>query len=119
MLATETLYSIRRLRDDARWGSMASWLSFHMVTGLVGPYMVLLHTTMQFRGVAGVAMLLTAIVVASGLVGRYVYTTQGQSTGTRKTLAAWRTLHVPLTWVLFATATFHGLGALYYATMQR
>ncbi len=74
MLMTATLYSIRKRLTDARWGSMAAWLRFHMVTGLVGPYMVLLHTSMRFRGLAGVAMLLTVVVVISGLVGRYIYT---------------------------------------------
>ena len=73
MLMTATLYSIRKLATDARWGSMAAWLRFHMVTGLLGPYMVLLHTSMRFHGLAGVAMLLTVVVVISGLVGRYVY----------------------------------------------
>lgn len=74
MLLTATLYTIRKKLTDARWGSMESWLRFHMVAGLVGPYMVLLHTSMRFRGLAGVAMLLTVVVVVSGLVGRYLYT---------------------------------------------
>ena len=74
MLMTGTLYSIRKLQTEARWGSMAAWLRFHMVTGLVGPYMVLLHTAMRFKGLAGLAMLLTVIVVLSGVIGRYLYT---------------------------------------------
>ncbi len=74
MLMTATLYSLRKLRTDASWGSTAAWLKFHMVTGLVGPYMVLLHTAMKFNGLAGLAMLLTVVVVISGLVGRYLYT---------------------------------------------
>jgi hypothetical protein len=74
MVMTATLYTIRKRLTDARWGSMAAWLRFHMVAGLVGPYMVLLHTSMRFRGLAGVAMLLTVVVVISGLVGRYLYT---------------------------------------------
>jgi hypothetical protein len=133
MLMTETLYSIRKLMTDARWGSMAGWLRFHMVTGLVGPYMVLLHTTMRFRGLAGVAMLLTVVVVISGVVGRYLYTaaphltvtTDGsgadprQSGSTRGALAAWHTVHIPLTWALFAAAFVHAGAALFYATLQR
>jgi hypothetical protein len=75
MAMTATLYTIRKLATDASWGSMAGWLRFHMVTGVVGPYMVLLHTAMRFQGLAGVAMLLTVVVVISGLVGRYIYTT--------------------------------------------
>ncbi len=73
MLMTATLYSLRKLSNEARWGSVQGWLRFHMVTGLVGPYMVLLHTAMRFAGLAGLAMLLTVVVAASGLVGRYLY----------------------------------------------
>ena len=74
MLMTETLYSLRKRRHDARWGKMSSWLEFHIFTGLVGPYLVLLHTAWDFRGLAGVVMLLTIVVVASGFIGRYIYT---------------------------------------------
>ncbi len=74
ILMTETLYSIRKRLTDAKWGSMASWLKFHIYTGLVGPYLVLLHTSMKFHGIAAVAMLFTIVVVASGIVGRYIYT---------------------------------------------
>lgn len=74
MLATETLYSLRKRSRRARWGRTASWLRFHIFTGLVGPSMVLLHSAWEFRGLAGVVLLLTLVVVASGFVGRYIYT---------------------------------------------
>ena len=48
MLMTETLYSLRKRSTSARWGSTQSWLRFHMFTGMVGPYMVLLHPAMSF-----------------------------------------------------------------------
>ena len=125
MLMTATLYSLRKLRTDASWGSTASWLKFHMFTGLVGPYMVLLHTAMKFQGLAGLTMLLTVVVVASGLVGRYLYTAVPRTAGDikaatkRKALASWHTFHLPLTWALFAAAFIHVVAALYYATLQR
>lgn len=125
MLMTATLYSLRKLSTTARWGSMAAWLRFHMVTGLVGPYMVLLHTAMKFEGLAGLAMLLTVIVVVSGLVGRYIYTAVPRTAGSdgvatkRRVLATWHTVHLPLTWALFAAAFVHVVAALYYATLQR
>lgn len=74
MLMTEVLYSLRKRYLFARWGRMEYWLSFHIFTGLVGPYMVLLHTSWKFNGLAGVLMLMTIIIVASGFVGRYFYT---------------------------------------------
>lgn len=80
MLMTETLYSLRkRLRRAARWGSMQSWLRFHVFTGLVGPYMVLLHTSWRFNGLAGIVTLLTVVIVASGFIGRYLYTSVPRS----------------------------------------
>ncbi len=74
MIMTETLYSIRKRSRNARWGRMANWLQFHIFTGLVGPYMVLLHTSWKFNGLAGVVMLMTTVVVFSGFIGRYIYT---------------------------------------------
>ncbi len=74
MVMTETLYTWRKRSRRAHWGAMASWLRFHVFTGLVGPYMVLLHSSWKFNGIAGVLMLLTVIVVLSGFVGRYIYT---------------------------------------------
>jgi hypothetical protein len=74
MLMTETLYSLRKRTRDARWGRMSDWMQFHIFTGLVGPYMVLLHTSWKFHGLAGVLVLLMVIIVGSGFVGRYIYT---------------------------------------------
>jgi len=74
MLATETLYSLRKRSRRARWGRPASWLRFHIFTGLVGPYMVLLHSSWKFNGLAGLVMLMTIVVVISGFIGRYIYT---------------------------------------------
>jgi hypothetical protein len=139
ILMTETLYSIRKRLTDVKWGSMASWLRFHIFTGLVGPYMVLLHTSMRFGRLAGVAMLFTVVVVASGVIGRYLYTAvprtvyaaeatvsaadlerrAGRLAAQRGALATWHAIHVPLTWVLITTALVHAAAALYYVTLAR
>ena len=74
MLMTEILYTLRKRSRSARWGRMQNWLQFHIFTGLVGPYMVLLHTSWKFNGLAGMVMLLTVIIVVSGFIGRYIYT---------------------------------------------
>jgi hypothetical protein len=74
MLLTESLYTLRKRQKNAGWGKMARWLEFHIFTGIVGPYLVLLHTSWKFNGLAGVVMLLTAVIVASGFIGRYIYT---------------------------------------------
>ncbi len=74
MLLTETLYSLRKRSRNSRWGRMAVWLQFHIFTGLVGPYLALLHTSWKFNGLAGGLALLTLVIVASGFIGRYIYT---------------------------------------------
>jgi len=74
MLMTETLYSLRKRSRRARWGRMSHWLRFHIFTGLVGPYLVLLHTSWKYGGLAGAVMAMTLVVVLSGIVGRYIYT---------------------------------------------
>lgn len=75
MVMTEILYSLRKRTRLLNWGGpVRYWLSFHIFTGIVGPFMVLMHTGLQFRGLAGVTFVLTVIVAGSGFIGRYLYT---------------------------------------------
>jgi hypothetical protein len=134
MLMTEILYSLRNRSRLARWGRMADWLKFHIFTGLVGPYMVLLHTSWKFNGLAGVITLFTIIIVISGFIGRYIYTLiprtvegveieSGLSTEAlkqaRHLMAMWHAIHIPIGMVLFIAAFIHIGGATYYALLLR
>ncbi len=134
MLLTETLYSFRKRSRLARWGSMASWLQFHIFTGLIGPYLVLLHTSWKFNGLAGVATLFTVVIVISGFVGRYIFTRiprtldgleieSGLSVEAlkraRQLMATWHTIHIPIGMALFAAAFVHAGAALYYAMFMK
>lgn len=74
MLLTEVGYSSRKRSTGRARGTMQSWLGFHIYTGIVGPYLVLLHTAWHFNGLAGLLTLMMALVVASGFIGRYIYT---------------------------------------------
>lgn len=75
MVFTEVFYSLRKRTNLLRWaGPVRYWLSAHIFTGIVGPFLVLAHSAFEFRGLAGITLLLTAIVVGSGFVGRYLYT---------------------------------------------
>lgn len=74
MLFTETLYSLRKRAIRRPWGKLRTWLRFHIFSGIVGPYLVFLHSAWEFRGLAGVVLLMTVIVVLSGFIGRYIYT---------------------------------------------
>jgi hypothetical protein len=74
MLMTETLYSMRKRAMRRPRGSMRAWLQFHIFTGIVGSYLVVLHSAWSFNGLAGALTFMTVVVVASGFVGRYIYT---------------------------------------------
>jgi hypothetical protein len=74
MLMTETLYSLRKRAMRRPRGSMQSWLRFHIFTGIVGPYLVILHSAWNFNGLAGALTAMTIVVVVSGFIGRYIYT---------------------------------------------
>lgn len=89
MLATESLYSLRKRATSARWGRMSNWMQFHIFTGIVGPYLVFLHTAWKFQGLAGVVTLLTGIVVLSGFIGRYIYTAVPRTSDGVMVEAAW------------------------------
>jgi hypothetical protein len=74
MLMTETLYSLRKRAMRRPRGSMRAWLQFHIFTGIVGSYLVVLHSAWSFNGLAGWLTFMTVVVVVSGFIGRYIYT---------------------------------------------
>ena len=133
MLLTETMYSIRKRSRVAR-GRMSTWLKFHIYMGLVGPFMVLLHSSWKFNGLAGATTLLTFIIVVSGFVGRYIFTriprtldgleiegtlSQEALKRARQLMALWHMVHIPIGVALFISAFVHLGGALYYATFLK
>ena len=68
------LYSLRkRVRALSRVGTLKNWLHFHIFLCLLGPFLVLLHTTFRFGGLVAIAFWSMALVVASGVFGRWVY----------------------------------------------
>lgn len=134
MLMTETFYSLRKRSRSVKWGRMSTWLQLHIFTGLVGSFMVLLHTSWKFRGLAGVTTLLTVIIVVSGFIGRYIFTriprtmdgleiegtlSQEALKQARRLLALWHTVHIPIGMALFVSAFVHAGAALYYATLLK
>lgn len=134
MLMTETLYSIRKRSRSAAFGRLSNWLKFHIYMGLVGPFMVLLHTSWKFNGVAGASTLLTVIIVFSGFIGRYIFTriprtldgleiegtlSQEALKRARQMMSLWHTVHIPIGIALFISVFVHMGGALYYATFLK
>jgi hypothetical protein len=73
MLGAEVLYTWRKQQKGGGMGKMRTWLQLHIILGLIGPYLVLLHSAWRLNGVAGIAMLLTFLMVASGFLLSYIY----------------------------------------------
>jgi hypothetical protein len=141
MLATETLYAVRKRVRGRAWGPMRTWLRAHIFTGIVGSYMVLLHGSWVLAGLAGWTMLATVVVVTSGFVGRYLYTALPRTADgdeddverdpalgaaarrhlarMRRLFALWHVVHVPLGIALFVLAFAHIGAALYFAARLR
>ncbi len=67
-------YSLRkRLRFMRGWGNLDAWLNVHIFFGLAGPALVLFHAVFKIGGLVGLCFGAMVVVVASGVVGRYIY----------------------------------------------
>ncbi|MDH4289638.1 MAG: hypothetical protein OEV65_12895 [Aquincola sp.] len=55
-------------------GKVKWWFWFHLSLGIAGPWLILVHSTFRVGSLnAGVALYSMCIVVASGVVGRFIY----------------------------------------------
>lgn len=70
------LYPLRKhVRALHRWGALKHWFRWHMIMGIAGPALILFHSTFHLRSLnATVALISMLIMVASGVIGRFVYT---------------------------------------------
>ena len=69
-----TVYVLRkRWGRLGRVGRLRDWLSFHIWCCTLGPFLVLLHTSFKIGGIVSIAFWSMVTVVASGVLGRYVY----------------------------------------------
>lgn len=68
------LYMLRkRARFLARVGLIKHWLEFHIFLCTLGPIMILGHTALKFGGIVAVSFWSMVAVVASGVIGRFIY----------------------------------------------
>lgn len=69
------LYLVRRRWVNVTWlGSMKAWMDWHVFSGIVGPSFIVMHSAFTLRSwPAMVSAGSLAIVVATGLFGRYLY----------------------------------------------
>lgn len=69
------LYPLRkRWRAMERLGKMEWWFRYHMTAGIVGPLLVLFHSTFRIGSMNGrIALYSMLLVAVSGIVGRFIY----------------------------------------------
>ena len=74
-MLTLFLYPLRkRWRPMREIGSTRFWFALHMTLGIVGPVLIILHSTLAFGSLnATVAFAAMALVATSGIVGRFLY----------------------------------------------
>jgi hypothetical protein len=56
-----------------RFGRLKYWLEFHIFLCTLGPVMILFHTAFKFGGIVSISFWSMVLVVASGVVGRFIY----------------------------------------------
>jgi hypothetical protein len=76
MIFAMLAYPLRKhVRFMHRWGSLKHWFRIHMIMGIVGPTLILFHSTFHLRSLnATIALVSMLGVVISGIIGRFVYT---------------------------------------------
>ncbi len=74
MLTGVSSYMLRkRIKKLHRIGVLKHWLEFHIFLCSVGPLLVLYHTAFKFGGIVAVSFWSMVAVVASGVIGRFIY----------------------------------------------
>jgi hypothetical protein len=132
------VYSIRRrVRALGTFGSLHAWLDLHVFLGLQGFVLVAYHSVgiSPHASLAAINFSLVAIVVGTGVVGRYLYhlipRARARARAARgstaiaarvaalelaeRWLSRWTLLHRPVAFLLLAITTLHVLAHFAYA----
>jgi hypothetical protein len=75
MMLTLLIYPVRkRIGFMRNWGLLPKWFKWHMIFGVMGPALIVFHSTFTLRSVnAEVAMVCMLLVSGSGIFGRFFY----------------------------------------------
>jgi hypothetical protein len=76
MMLTLLLYPMRkRISFMKNWVPLPKWFKWHMAFGILGPTLIILHSTFYIGSInAGVALICMLLVSGSGIFGRFFYT---------------------------------------------
>ena len=75
MMLLLLLYPVRKyFKFTHRWGKVKWWFLVHMLLGIGGPLLIIVHSTFHLGSVnAAVALFSMLIVAGSGIIGRFLY----------------------------------------------
>ena len=74
MMVLMLLYSVRkRVGAFRRLGPLSRWLDAHIFLGVVGPLLVVLHSSFKVQGLVALSFWSMIVVASSGVLGRYLY----------------------------------------------
>lgn len=74
MLVLMLVYSVRkRIRAFARLGLLSHWLDLHIMLGVFGPLLIVLHSTFKVQGLVALSFWSMVVVATSGVLGRFLY----------------------------------------------
>jgi len=74
MVIGVSVYMMRkRMRSMMRMGKIKHWLEFHIFLCVLGPVLVLFHTSFKFGGLVSISFWSMVAVFLSGIIGRFIY----------------------------------------------
>ena len=74
LMTVMLLYSVRkRAKPLRKAGPLSVWLDFHIFCGVVGPLLVILHSSFKVQGLVALSFWSMIAVALSGVLGRYLY----------------------------------------------
>lgn len=112
LMLANLLYLVRRRVRAFRWGSMRAWLDVHVFTGLFAAMLAAFHSAFQLRTpIAIVTTVALAVVVLTGLVGRFLHFLVNRGRGgaarAEKILRSWRSVHRLAALTMLVTVGVH------------
>ncbi len=128
----------KRMSRDRRWPR--GWFRVHMVAGVMGPLVILLHSGAHFHALVPLlALAAMAVVVISGIVGQGIHYLvlrtlkdsrrqlhdQGlaaeeielrlhRMAAEEEAFRLWQSIHAPMTLMFLVLTAMHVMGALYF-----
>lgn len=118
MMVLMLAYSLRkRWHWLRRWGSLRVWLDLHIYLGVIGPLLVILHTSFKVQGLVALSFWSMIAVAVSGVLGRYLYLKihRGRAGGeltasearVRQLFHYWHVFHKPFAFVMYVLMIVH------------